>query len=98
MLWAACTLRFYGFLQSGEFTVVQGRQQHPLTLANVRVDSRSDPNSLEVTFQRSKTDIHGRGCTLYIGRTHLSTCAALLGYLAIRPATPGPLFMEMVRH
>ena len=96
MLWAACTLGFYGFLRSGEFTVVQGRQQHPLTLANVRVDSRFDPNSLEVTLQHSKTDIHGRGCTLYIGRLHTSTCAvlAVLGYLAIRPATPGPLFIH----
>ena len=96
MLWVACTLGFYGFLRSGEFTVIQGRQQHPLTLADVRVDSRSDPNLLEVTLQHSKTDIHGKGCTLYIGRSHTSTCAvlAVLGYLAIRPATPGPLFIH----
>ena len=50
MLWAACTLGFFAFLRSGEFTVTQGRDGPLLTPADVRLDSRSNPTYLTVTL------------------------------------------------
>ena len=96
MLWAACTLGFFGFLRSGEFTVVPGINQTLLSPSDIRVDSHQDPTYVAVTLRGSKTDPFGVGCTLFIGRTNSSICpvAALLAYLAIRPPSPGPLFVH----
>ena len=95
MLWAACTLGFFGFLRSGEFTSVPGSTHPPLSPSDVRVDSHQSPTYLAVTIRASKTDPFGRGCTLYIGRSqsHICPVTAVLAYLSIRPPTPGPLFM-----
>jgi len=47
MLWAACSLEFFGFLRVGEFTV-NGPFDPALhlTLADVQVDSPTNPQSL----------------------------------------------------
>ena len=49
-----------------------------------------------ITLRGSRTDTFGVGCTLYIGRTDSRICpvTALLAYLAIRPLSPGPLFVH----
>ena len=95
MFWAACTLGFFGFLRSGEFTVVPGGTHLPLSPSDVRVDSHRSPTYLAVTLRASKTDPFGSGCTLYIGRSqsHICPVTAVLAYLSIRPSTPGPLFI-----
>ena len=96
MLWAACTLGFFAFLQSGEFTVTQDWGGPRLTLADIQVDSRSNPTYLTVTLWNSKTDPFGQGCTSYVGRSRSLVCpvVALLAYLAVRPLAPGPLFIH----
>lgn len=66
-----------------------------LLLSDISVDSRSDPQVLTVLLRHSKTDPFGAGVNLYLGRTGDVLCpvAAMLGYLAMRPATAGPLFL-----
>ena len=57
---------------------------------------RSSPSVLSVHLRRAKTDPFGRGVTLFRGRSQSDVCpvAALLNYLAIRPAAEGPLFIH----
>jgi len=94
MLWAACCLGFFVFMRAGEFT----RSTNPgttLLVSDIKIDSRENPQTLSVHLRQSKTDPFGAGVCLYLGRTGETLCpvAAVLGYLAIRPSTPGPLFI-----
>ena len=97
MLWAAFCLGFFGFMRSGEFTstAAQDPSECKLSVADVAVDSRQNPQVLSVLIRRSKTDQSGSGSHLYLGRTGNILCpvSAVLAYLAIRPPTPGPLFI-----
>jgi hypothetical protein len=98
MLWAAFYLGFFGFMRAGEFTCPSLRQfdlSSMLSPGDVFVDSRTDSHSLTVVLKRSKCDPFGVGFWIHLGRTHQALCpvAAVLAYLAIRPATPGPLFI-----
>ena len=67
-----------------------------LTPADVRVDNRRNPSYLAITLRGSKTDPFGAGCTLYVGHSAAPICpvTAVLAYLAIRKAGPGPLFVH----
>ena len=84
-------------MRSGEFTTSpsQDPDECALLVTDVAVDSRQDPQVLTVLLQRSKSDQFGAGTHLYLGRTGNTLCpvSALLAYLAIRPSTPGPLFV-----
>ena len=98
MLWAACCLGFFGFMRSGEFTTASIHEFDPqamLTPADVSVDSHQSPQILCVRLKQSKTDPFRAGVSIYMGRTNQQLCpvAAVLAYLAIRPPTPGPLFI-----
>ena len=97
MLWAAFCLGFFGFMRSGEFTTSPSHRLDECTLSvtDVSVDSRQNPQVLTVLLRRSKTDQHGNGTHLHLGRTGTSLCpvSAVLAYLAIRPSSPGPLFV-----
>jgi len=96
MLWAACCLGFFGFLRAGEFTVTSLTAGYPLSVDDVAVDSRVNPQVLLVHIRRSKTNPYGAGIRIFLGRTgdtNLCPVAAVLQYLAIRPSTPGPLFV-----
>ena len=96
MLWAACTLGFFAFLRSGEFTLSSPSSEPVLTPSDVWVDNRADPSFLTITLRSCKTDPFGAGCTLYVGCTHSSICpvSAVLSYLAARSPSPGPLFVH----
>lgn len=96
MLWAACTLGFFGFLRAGEFTSTPRGGNPPISLADVSVDSRETPTQLAIVLRFSKTDPSGNGCTIHIGRSGSNVCpvAAMLAYLAVRPSTPGPLLVH----
>ena len=50
---------------------------------------------VHLKLRQSKTDVFGASVTIHLGRTGGTVCpvAALLAYLAIRPLTPGPLFL-----
>ena len=98
MLWAACTLAFFGFFRSGEITVRSDREFDPtvyLTTEDVRVDSHNSPTMLCVRLKRSKTDPFRIGVKVWIGKTDNRLCpvAAVLSYLAIRSKGEGPLFI-----
>ena len=71
MLWAAFCLGFFGFMHSGGFTNLLS--QHPdtwmLSVADVAIDSRQNPQILTVLIHRSKTDQSGDGTHLYLGQT-----------------------------
>ena len=64
-------------------------------VSDVTIDSRHNPQMVTLLLRRSKTDPFGAGTQLHIGRTFNAIClvSALLSYLALRPQTPGPLFV-----
>ena len=98
MFWAACTLAYFGFLRSAEFTVANLASFLPsihLELADVAVDSMSSPSCLRLRIKVSKTDPFRKGCFLHIGRGEFPLCAihSLLAYLTLRGDAPGPLFL-----
>ena len=94
MFWAACCLGFFGFLRAGEFTCTT-LADHTLRVDDISIDSRENPQVLTVLLRHSKTDTFGAGIYIHLGKTGEVLCpvAAVLGYLAIRPAHQGPLFV-----
>lgn len=97
MLWAASSLCFFGFLRSGEAVAPSESSYDPqvhLLLSDVRIDSRTDPQVMEVRIKASKTDPFRKGVTLHLGRTGMDLCplSAVLGYLSFRGGGDGPLF------
>ena len=71
MLWAACSLGFFGFLR--EFTVRSAREFDPavsLTLDDVAVDRHDDPSLVKNMLKCSKTDPFGHGVDIFLCRTH----------------------------
>lgn len=97
MLWAAFCLGFFAFLRAGEFTCPANMTSSPsvLEVSDVTVDSHSAPTNMRIRLKHSKTDPFGAGMVLHIGRTQDILCpvAAMLGFLARRPPTPGFLFL-----
>lgn len=97
MLWAAFCLGFFGFMRAGEFTCASQEAFTPdmLSAGDIAVDSHSSPSYLVVHLQRSKNDPFAVGTRIHLGATGNALCpvVAILGYLAIRPSVPGPLFI-----
>ena len=98
MFWAACTLGYFGFLRSAEFTVPSWASFSPsvhLGVQDLAVDSSTAPSCICVTIKASKTDPFRKGCSIHIGLGKYPLCAvhASLAYLAIRGDGPGPLFL-----
>lgn len=98
MFWAACTLGYFGFLRSAEFTVPNLASFSPaihLDVKDLAVDSTSAPSSVRVRIKASKTDPFRKGCFIHIGLGSAPLCAvqALLAYLSFRGDSPGPLFL-----
>lgn len=96
LLWAACCLGFFGFLRSGEFTSTSDTFDPTwnLAIADVAIDSASDPTMVQIRIKGSKTDQLRKGTTIVVGRTKSPICPvkALLAYIAARGCQPGPLF------
>ena len=97
MLWAAYCLGFFAFMRSGEFTCpsLQAFMPHTLSPTDIRVDSHTAPTHMTVFLRQSTTDQFGAGLLLHLGTTGDSLCPviSMLSYLAIRPPSPGPLFL-----
>ena len=97
MLWAAACVGFFGFMRAGEFTCSSWRTftADMLSPRDISVDSHEDPGMVSILLRRSKTDPFGVGVTIHLGRTHQDICpvSALLGYIARRGQSYGPLFM-----
>ena len=66
-----------------------------LSPGDIAVDSHVSPSHLVVSLKRSKNDPFAVGVKLHLGTTGDILCPvrAILGYLAIRPPIPGPLFL-----
>ena len=96
MFWAAACLAFFGFLRSGEFTVESASATQAINADDVAVDSRSSPSVISVHLRFAKTDPFGKGVSVFLGKTDAPLCpvAAMLNYLAVRPAVAGPLFIH----
>ena len=97
MFWAACTLAYFGVLRASEFTVSSNNSFSPpyhLTLQDLALDSLSSPETLRLHIKASKTDPFRKGSFIHIGRGKYPLCAirAVVSYLTVRGAGPGPLF------
>lgn len=97
MLWAASTVTFFSFCRSGELTVPTEKGFDPtshLTYDDISVDNRKIPSIVSIHLKKSKTDPFREGVRVTVGKTNNEICpvVALLSYLAIRGAGPGPLF------
>ena len=97
MLWAICTLAFFGFFRLGEIIPSGTRFElmQYLAMGDIAVDDRENPSLLQVHLKISKTDQLRKGTDIYIGKTDDDICpvAAVLAFLAVRGQTPGPLFI-----
>ena len=97
MLWAASCLGFFGFLRSGELSAPDvgdfDPEQH-LTVKDVAVNNRENPEAISVRIKQSKTDPFRLGVTIHVGKTGSKLCpvAAVLSYLVVRGMGEGPLF------
>ena len=59
MLWAACSLAFFGFLRAGELTVPSNRDFNPLAhlcASDVSLNHPAAPTLMYVAIKQSKTD------------------------------------------
>ena len=97
MLWAAATLCFFGFLRSGVITVPSDSEFDDtahLTFRDVAIDRLQAPSMLRVRIKASKSDPIRVGVDVVVGKVDGPLCpvSALLGYLLVRGAGPGPLF------
>lgn len=96
MLWAACCLCFFGFLRAGEFTV-DGTFDPTLhlTMADVQVDSSTNPHSFRVFIKCPKTDPFCKGFFIFLGRCSFPLCpvVSLTNYLHLCGPGNRPLFI-----
>ncbi len=98
LIWAACSVGFFGFLRAGEFLIPDGVQFDPsrhLSLADIVLDTSAPRWRFLVTIKASKTDQYFQGAQVVLGATEADLCpvAALLDYLSSRGDSPGPLFV-----
>ncbi len=97
MLWAACTLCFFGFFRAGEITIpskaAYSRDRH-LSWGDVCADSVGEPGCIRVFLKESKCDQLRKGVYVYLGKTDGPLCpvAACMEYMRRRGAVPGPFF------
>ena len=98
LTWAACCLAFFGFLRVSEFTTPSDTQYDEdchLSINDISLDSRDNPQLVKVTLKQSKTDPFRKGVDLYLGKTGATICPVrgLLPYLALHGHHRGPLFI-----
>ena len=69
LLWAACCLGFFAFLQSGEFTCPSSAAYNSsmLSWGDIQVDSHNHPSYLRIVLWQSKTDLFGAGVSFFCG-------------------------------
>ena len=65
-----------------------------MSFDDIAIDDPVNPAFIRVTIKQSKTDPFRQGVQSFIGRTRTDLCpvTAMLGYLDVRGAGPGPLF------
>ena len=89
---------FFGLLCCGEFVTKPFNLWSNSTslLQYVAVDDRNFPSFIQLTVQQSKTDHFRHGSFIYLGKTNCKVCPveAVLQYLSVIGAAPGPLFLS----
>ena len=98
MMWAACCVAFFGCLRCSEFTAPNRTSYDPtihLSYSDVVVDSKISPSMVFLYIKQSKTDTTREGAQIVLGLTGKEVCPvkALLPYMVVRGAQPGPLFI-----
>ena len=85
MFWAACTLRYFKFLRSAEFTVPSLASFSPsvhLGVQDLAVDSSTAPSCICITIKASKTDAFRKGCSIHnywLWQVSLMRCSCVIG-------------------
>ena len=97
-MWAAYCLAFFWFRSVSEFTTLSDSQYNKdchLSIDDISIHSRDNPQLLKVTLKQSKTDPFHVGVDLYLRVTGGTICPvkALLPYLAVCGQYKGPLFI-----
>ena len=100
MLWAACSLCFFGFFRAGEITVpskTSFNPNHHLAWGDVSADCASKPSCIRVHLKVLKCDQFGKGVDVFLGVTGCPLCpvTACSAYIAVRGPTAGPFFIQM---
>ena len=95
-LWAVACVAFFGFFRLGELLPESTTAYVPstsLSWGDVAVDSQDNPTMVRIHLKR---DQFGAGTDVILGRTHNPLCpvAAILNFMAVRQASPGPFFVE----
>ena len=104
MIWAACSLAFFGFFRCVEFTIPSASDFDPqahLTNDDIVIDNHIALSTIRMRVKQSKTDPFCEVVYLFLGKTDEVICPIkeILPYLAIRGSTPGPFFvMENIIH
>ena len=98
-MWAICCSAFFGFFRLGELLMVSPAEFNTaihLAWGDVAVDSVDNPQMIQIHLKQSKTDQFGKGVDVVLGGTGTDLCpvAALLGYIMVRGAQPGPFFRD----
>ena len=98
MLWAACSLCFFGFFRSGKLTSPSDVHSDPkehLTFADDVINDRDNPTILQVHLKISKTDPFHSGVDVFIRKTGsdlLYPVTIMINYLARRGSRDSELF------
>ena len=95
MLWAGCSVAFFGFLWTGEFTVPSQGEYDPevhLNVGDVSANHPCNPDVIHIKLKKSKTDPCYQGWVVVLGKSGDDLCPvkALVGYLRKR-VEPRPL-------
>ena len=98
LMWAACRQTFFGFLWVSKFTTPSDTQYDKdcyLSIDDISIDSRDNPQLLKVNLKRSKTDSFQVGIEIYLGATSATIypVKGLLPYLTVCGHSKGPLFI-----
>ena len=98
LIWAACTLVFFGFLHASEFCTPSRSSFDPaIHLCQTDIDISPEYRAMRVHIKASKTDQARKDTTLQIGATNSSVClvTAMQIFLQYRGARQRaqPLFL-----
>ena len=99
LIWVAATLCSFAFLRARETTTMTRTSydlKEHLCYRDVAFDNPSTTYITEITLKQSKTDPFQKGVKLAVGRTatKLSPVAAMVGFMAVRGFSAGPLFTK----
>ena len=96
MMWAAMCTEVFGFLRSGEFSVMSKKSYElikHLSFSDISVDSHTAPSLPRLSLRHPKTDHFGKGVAITLARNDSTICpvTALVNYLTVRGLSEGSL-------